>query len=631
MIRRGWRPLLFIGAALGCTAGRSVPGVWDAGPKAPLDATGTSPLDTTGTDRPDDRPDAAGTDLPDLPRTDLPDASPGVDVSPAPLGRLVEIGAAIAAAVPPLSGGMGLYYGAVAEDVNADGRPDVLAWSDRGWVLFEQSADGRFSPLLHADTGLRCAGFGDLDGDGAPDAVLALRTPLFLHNEGGALVDRTTTALGGEFFQGEFYGVTFADIDSDGLLDVAFAQMNCGSGPSYVFRNEGDFHFVNVAPTLGLDLSDGAAFALAIDAVDDDGVLHVWSFPEGCVMRRMQHWRFRGGDDLPGLVDVRGTDADWANPMGSALLDVDGDGRLDLYLSSGSRNAVLAAPELVTSLADAHGLVEHPSTFENPASAWSAVLLDADLDGAPDLYVTHSPARPEQSPFSLTDALYLHGADGRYGDIAARVGIDHDHDCQAAFGVDLDHDGDTDLLTGCHDSLRVLRNDLVADPPGRTLRLRGTVSNADGVHAIVVGPGGERRVQRGGGQPYAGGVGRESLRAAGGRVTVLWPSGIHQTVDAGPSPALTITEPAAVLVSPRRVAVGAQTPVRVVVDPAALGTPAAPVRVETTGGRWSEPLAMGADGRWQGTLVPPAERSTTALTVTLGALTLRVRPKVFVR
>jgi hypothetical protein len=150
------------------------------------------------------------------------------------------------------------------------------------------------------------------------------------------------------------------------------------------------------------------------------------------------------------------------------------------------------------------------------------------------------------------------------------------------------------------------------------------------VHALLVGPGGERRAQRGG-QPYAGGVVRESLRAGGGRVTVLWPSGIHQSVEAGSERVLTITEPMAVQVTPRRVAVGAQTPGRVVVDPGALALSPAAVRVETTGGRWSEPMAAGDDGRWRGTLVPPSERSTTALSVTIGELTLRVRPKIFVR
>ena len=94
---------------------------------------------------------------------------------------------------------------------------------------------------------------------------------------------------------------------------------------------------------------------------------------------------------------------------------------------------------------------------------------------------------------------------------------------------------------------------------------------------------------------------------------------------------LTITEPMAVQVTPRRVAVGAQTPGRVVVDPGALALSPAAVRVETTGGRWSEPMAAGDDGRWRGTLVPPSERSTTALSVTIGELTLRVRPKIFVR
>ena len=558
-----------------------------------------------------------------------PDVHEELDVS---LGRLVEEANGFAGMIPAGSGSSGEYYGAISADVNGDGRPDVLGWSDRGWSLFHQGADGGFTQASRSAEPMRCAGFGDLDGDGAPDAVLARREPRFLRNEGGALIDRTALALGGPGAKDEIFGITFADVDSDGLLDVAAAVMNCGVGLSRVYRNEGDFHFVDVAPEMGLTLPGGAAFSLAMDAVDDDGVLHVWNFPEGCTEQRMRHWRFRAGDDLPVRVDERGTDADWANPMGSALLDVDGDGRLDLFMSAGGRNVVLGAPEFVTTLRDQRGLGDHPSRFENLASAWSMVLLDADQDGAPDVYVTHNAARPELPPITITDALYLRTPMGRYQDIGGRVGIDRDQDCQAAFGVDLDRDGDTDLLAGCRAGVRVLRNDLVTPSNGRTLTLRGTVSNPDGVHALLDAAGGRRRAQRGGGQPYASGVVRESFRAADGPLTVRWPSGIHQRVELGADPTLTVTEPRVVQVTPRRVAVGSQAPVRVVVDPGALGTPTAAVRVAlTAGARWTEPLAMGADGRWQGVFVPPMERSTTAVTVTVGALTLRVRPKVFVR
>lgn len=573
-------------------------------------------------------------------RVKTSDASAAADVVVLPTGALVERGAAaFGSFIPRVSGRSGEYYGAASTDLNADGRPDVLAWSDTGWVLLMQGADGSFTPAtlpsleMNNDVAPRCAGFGDLDGDGAPDAVFARQQVTFLRNEGGHLVDRSSLALSGQAqsFQGGYFGITFADLDLDGLLDVAVAQMSCGSGPNRVFRNEGDFHFVDVASELGLALPDGAAFSLAVDAVADDGILHVWNFPEGCVEMRMRHRRFRPGvgADLPALMDDRPTDADWADPMGSALLDVDGDGHLDLYLSAGGRNAVLVGPEYTTSLYDARGLASQPGF--NPTSAWSAVLLDADLDGAPDLYVTSSPSTPSGTAEGITDGLYLHGTDGRFHNVADRLGVTGDHDCQAAFGVDLDRDGDTDLLAGCSVGLRLLRNDLVSQSLGRTVVLRGSVSNPDGVNAILVGPSGERRVQRGGGQPYAGGVVRESLRAAGGQVTVLWPSGIRQTVDAGASPVLTVVEPAALQVSPRRVAVGARTPVAVVVDPGALGTPMAAVHAELTGGAWSTPLARGDDGRWRGTIVPPAERATVAVTVTVGELTLRVRPRIFVR
>src|SRR3972149_1920730 len=85
---------------------------------------------------------------------------------------------------------------------------------------------------------------------------------------GGTLVDVTATA-GVAPWAGSgqrFYGVTFADLDMDGLLDVGVAQMACGAGANVVLRNEGDLHFVDVAPELGLALPDGARYGFARDA-----------------------------------------------------------------------------------------------------------------------------------------------------------------------------------------------------------------------------------------------------------------------------------------------------------------------------------------------------------------------------
>lgn len=550
-----------------------------------------------------------------------------------PSGRLVESAdPSLAAMIPASSGRSGEYYGGIARDLDGDGVPELLGFTDQGWVLLTRGANTTWRVVTQGSEPVRTAAFCDLDNDGAPEVLMARHRPMVLHNDGALrFTDVTTAALGGADVQGTYFGITCADLDWDGLLDVAVAQMACGNGPNRVYRNEGAMRFQEVGDVLSLSTPSGASFSLVVDRMVDDDTLHVWNLPEGCVDFGTRHWRFRAGDDLPRVLEHTITNAYGATPMGSAILDVDLDGTLDLYLASDGHNIVFGGPGYVTSMVDPRGLEEHPPRIVNPTSAWATVLFDANLDGAPDLYVTHSPARPDQSPERVTDGVYLRGADHRFTEMGERLGIVADHDCQTAFGVDLDRDGDTDLLTGCSSGLRVLRNDLMPAGAGRTVVLRGTVSNPEGVHAILVGPDGEQRAQRGGGQPCATGVQHESLRADHGAVRVLWPSGITQSVPVGDAPVLTITEPAAVRVSPRRVAAGASTPVRVEVDPGALGTPDADVAVTATAGAWSTPVARDADGRWRGVLTPPAAASTVALTVRIGALTLRVRPKVFVR
>ncbi|MFO0630377.1 MAG: hypothetical protein U0325_32775 [Polyangiales bacterium] len=561
-----------------------------------------------------------------------PDAQPSAGRITPNLGRFVAVeDPALRPLLLTSSGRSPEYPAAIARDLDGDGEVEVLSFSDLGWALLTRTG-GTWRVAQRGAEPVRTAGFCDLDGDGAAEIAMARRIPTLLHNDGGLRFSNITArALGPENVEGEYFGVTCADLDWDGLLDVVFAQMNCGAGPNRVYRHEGDLRFVEVAATLGVAIPQGASFSLAVDRMRDDDTLFAWNFTEGCVTYGTHRWHFRPDDDLPVLLRHDETDAPSATPMGSAILDIDLDGRLDLFLTSGGNNIAFGAPDYGTTLRDLRGLGEHPPRIVNPTSGWAAVLLDADLDGRPDVYTVHSPSRPDQPPDRIGDGLYLRTDNGRFLEAAESLGLGGENDCQPAFGVDLDRDGDTDLLSGCTRGLRVLRNDLVPPGTGRTVRLQGTVSNPDGVHALLLGPDGEEQVFRGGGQPFATGVQWESLRAPAGRLRVRWPSGIAQTVEVGSAPEIVVREPAALRVEPRRVAVDRATPVRVEVDPAALGTPDAAVQVTATQGTWTTPMTRAPDGRWRGVFAPPTTRSTTAMTVRVGELTLRVRPKIFVR
>lgn len=141
----------------------------------------------------------------------------------------------------------------------------------------------------------------------------------------------------------------------------------------------------------------------------------------------------RGKHDLPEIMGG-----------GVALIDADGDGRLDIFLCNGGpilpRAGVADPPcrlylnrggwtfEDVTDRAEAPG----------PSYAMGAAVGDYDGDGRDDLFVTGW----------RDQRLYRNLGGGRFADVTARVGLASDRWSTSAAFADLDGDGDLDLYVG---------------------------------------------------------------------------------------------------------------------------------------------------------------------------------------
>jgi hypothetical protein len=562
----------------------------------------------------------------------------GPPATPSFQGQMVDV--TVAAGLPkgPGPDGAGLFFfGAVAGDLDGDGDDDLFAWTFAGGQVYAQVSPMVFVPQGPVIPGVRSAGLADLDNDGDLDLVAAGIGVMIFENLGGALSNVTASAglpaFGGGLWDG-FKSVGFADLDQDGLLDVLTTQMDCKDGVNLVLRNEGGLHFADVAPQLMLDHPDGSTWGISADLLQDGSAIRVVLYYESfCKPGLVDYYHFLPGPDLPLIGSFQQQKMRRVSPMGDAWFDADGDGLLDHWLAAHTANPLWRAPDFQTSLAAYVGIDTFVNDAGAPFAAWSMVVLDADLDGKTDVYVSHDPTvdDPAATLADSRDGLFWQKKPGVMRDVAAQAGLVGPNACRSAFGSDLDGDGDTDLLVGCRGSLRVLRNDLVDPSAGRTLMLHGTVSNADGVHAIVTTPGGELRMLSGTGQPFAGGLQRQSVRAPSGELSITWPSGIVQKVDAGSASVLHVVEPAAIDVAPRRVPTGGGQSVSVQVNPAALGTPDAAVVVTKSAGVWSKAPVKEADGIWRGTLTPPAATATVVLGVTIGNQTLRIRPHVFVR
>ena len=175
--------------------------------------------------------------------------------------------------------------------------------------------------------------FGDLDGDGARDAVVGtwgdeLRLYRNEAGDGGvrlALVDSAVVTL----TRGRNAVPALGDLDGDGDLDLVVGE---SSGELNFYRNEGtaqapDFRLVSDA-WLGADV--GRRSFPVLEDVDGDGDLDLVVGSEG---NGVLWWRNDGTPTAPDLVPVEGglgvPHFGYAAP---AFGDLDGDGDRDLLL-----------------------------------------------------------------------------------------------------------------------------------------------------------------------------------------------------------------------------------------------------------------------------------------------------------
>ncbi len=129
-----------------------------------------------------------------------------------------------------------------------------------------------------------------------------------------------------------------------------------------------------------------------------------------------------------------------------AAADVNGDGRLDVFVSGGAGQAG------VLYLADAHGGFEaakdQPWADAAAADDTGAVILDADGDGAADLFVVAGGVHHgAESPW-LQDRLYLNDGKGNFRPAPAGAVPAENDSGTAVTAADFDGDGAVDLFVG---------------------------------------------------------------------------------------------------------------------------------------------------------------------------------------
>lgn len=251
-------------------------------------------------------------------------------------------------------------------------------------------------------------------------------------------IDFTYTTPG---FQGG--GLAVVDLDGDGRPEILAGRRGGGLA---LYRNLGSLRFEDVTIAAGLDPAVAATAIAAVD-LDDDGArdLVIASAGGASVMVNQGDGRFA----LAARLEGSGT-TEHVLPV-----DLDGDGRLDLYFSNYDRNSPDHTQNRLYLNRGGHQLA-FAGTVGGGLS-WTTTAFDLDGDGDQDLHVANDTlladfGRPGATATSgwPGDLLLRNdgpGPDGvpRFTDIAGALGLAKPRSSMGGLVGDFDDDGRLDL------------------------------------------------------------------------------------------------------------------------------------------------------------------------------------------
>ncbi len=357
-------------------------------------------------------------------------------------------------------------------DLDNDGDFDLLAGDEYGALQYFENVDPTmgstpvFSAPQQGPFGLVTSGllysspsFVDIDADGDQDVFVGevYGSFLFFENTGSvstpAFIERTGAAnpLDG-IDTGIFNTPYFTDVDNNGTIDVL---TGCFLGDFVYLPNTGDASTPAFAPAqvnaFGL-LNPGQYSAPALVDIDSDGDLDLFS---GEITGRLIYFKNSGTAGAPSFV------FDMPNPLGladagllsaPAMVDVDGDGDLDVYVgeqgpASGVSGKIFFLRNTGTPTSPAFStLVENPFGLSFVGFKSHPALADFDGDADLDLLVGDSGGTLQYyenvGPNSEGDPVFASRQLNPFGcDLGASV------EAAPAF-ADLDGDNLTDILSG---------------------------------------------------------------------------------------------------------------------------------------------------------------------------------------
>ena len=447
--------------------------------------------------------------------------------------------------------------GIASGDFDGDGDQDVIAAGNAGQPLsyfrniggmqFQDATTnsglGTAAGQIH---GLTCA---DIDNDGDLDLyVCNWRTPATLFINDGSAVFTEEAQLRGLVHSTSSYSANFGDYDRDGWLDLYIGNRGSQTPTitpgeaNFLYRNLGGGVFLDVTASAGVG-DQGMAFASAFMDYNEDG------WPDIVVVND------KGSFGWPNNLYENNQDGTFTSVAAQvgANIGIDGmgvdyadafcDGGVDFFATdSPTDHLFMRWDEGAASYVDVSMQLNMLTAFDG----WSCHFYDYDNDGWPDLYVVNnlgfnSLFRNPGQPASMNVP---------WQDIANIASADHLYASYSTVVSDFDDDGRLDF---CHRSQASSPNFQApyglglwqgGGETGNWIKFRtvGTQSNRDGIGCLIEVHTGAH-VQRQWVRSGVGFMSSSDLRLHFGvgtasqidRVVLTWPSGQVQQLDNVPA------------------------------------------------------------------------------------------------